>query len=165
MKREDLFNVNGEGLIACLFIETDTRRPKKAVYTTKDYDLEKNGVTYLSLKKIYLSYDHAPGSEYEFSNEHLGGWQHWERICNSPLLGPEVEQWREELEVKLRASAVEEVIKISKGDKGFQAAKWIADGNYTPAKRGRPTKAEVAKERRIAAKVSTEVDDMAKRIQ
>ena len=55
------------------------------VFTTKDEDIERDGVEYKSLKKIYMSYDHIPGFEYEFALEHLGSWDHWNKLANDTI--------------------------------------------------------------------------------
>ena len=37
------------------------------VFTLKAEDIEREGIQYLSLKKIYMTYDHVPGLEYDFA--------------------------------------------------------------------------------------------------
>lgn len=164
-KNWEMKNTNGQWLKAALFFEHDQREPRQAVYTLKDEDLKHKGKTYVSLKAIYLKYNHAPTLEYEFANDHLGGWQHWEQLCKSPVVGPEIDMWREELEVKLRASSVKEVISVSKTEKGFQAARWLAESGYVPKAAGRPSKEQVEREARIQAGIKDDIDDMESRIQ
>lgn len=157
---------NGNYYTLALFYETNTLPSKDgAIYTLKEEDIERDGRQYISLRKLYMSYDHIPGSEYDFANAHLGGWKHWLVLQESPKLKPSVEEWREELEVKLRCDSVKEVINVSRSEKGFQAAKWLAEGGYSPKKRGRPSAEEKARELRIQAGVHEEVDDIWNRIQ
>jgi len=156
---------NGQYLTIGMFFETAEVRNTSTIFTLKDEDLEKNGKTYKSLRLLYMTYNHIPHSEYDFANECLGGWRHWLKMQESPQLKHHIEAWREEMEVKLRANAVKEVISTSTTEKGFQAAKWIAEGGYAPKKAGRPSKEMVERERRIAAGIKDEVDDAWDRIQ
>jgi len=160
----EMKNVNGTYLTSGLFFETDQREPKGAVYTFKDEDLKHNGKKYISLKAIYMQFDHVPEMEYDFANQYLGGWEHWQKICESPATAPYIEKWREELAIKIRSESIKGVIQQSRTEKGFQAAKWLAEGGYSPKKRGRPSKEEVEREARIQAGVDENIDDMWKRI-
>lgn len=137
-----------------------------AYFTIKDYDLVKDGVTYYSLKQIYLSYDHIPGYEYEFALDLFDSWDHWDTISNKtiPKIKNEIGRWREELEVKLKSQAIRAIITSSKDTdaKGFNAAKYLAEKGYAPT-RGRPSKDEVERTRRIEAGVNRDLeDDMAR---
>lgn len=134
-----------------LFIEVgyDTER---AMYTFADEDKEYKGVTYKSLRKLYL--EMADPTEYHFAVKYLWGWEHWQRIVNNKLLAVEVSKWREELEIKLRAIGVRNIIAQS-GD-SMVAARWVADGQWDTAKQKR-TKAGQAKEKAVREKVGQEV--------
>jgi hypothetical protein len=134
------------------------------IWTLKDEDYEVDGVTYPSLKKIYFSYDHIPGLEYEFAQETFKSWDHWIKLCNSQLRGIFTE-WREELDIKLKASAIRSVIKASsRGDAaGVSAARYIAERGYA-AKRGRPSKEELERTKRIEAGVEKELESDIERI-
>jgi hypothetical protein len=156
---------NGKYFIKALFLEKSYDDTTNVLFTLKEEDFVYKGVKLISLKKKYMSYDHIPGAEYEFASTELGGWRHWNMICNSSVMAEEVQEWRRELEVKLRAGAVKEVIKVSKGDKGFQAAKWLAEGGYKSKTRGRPSKDEVNKEIEIQAEIMSTLDDWEKRIE
>lgn len=128
---------------------------EKAVYTFADEDKEYKGVIYPSLRKLYLEV--GDPTEYEFATKYLWGWEHWKRILGNKILREEVDKWREELEVKLRAAGVRAALAQTNGS--FNAAKWAADGGWD-VKRGRPTKAEKERERkrREAAVKETEAD-------
>ena len=131
------------------------------IFTNKDYDLEKDGIVYPSLKLIYMSYDHIPGFEYEFALDMFNSWDHWERLASDSNVNIKsmIKSWREELEIKLKASAIKALITASKMDdaKGFNAAKYLADKGYAPT-RGRPSKEEVERETRIQAGVSKDLE-------
>lgn len=125
----------------------------EAVYTLKDYDHELNGKTYYSLKRLYLECEDP--TEYEFANTHLLGWKHWQRMCENKVIRKHIDEWREELEVKLRSEAILEAIKQARGGT-FQAAKWVADRGWNTRAAGRPSKAEVEHEKKIMARIDNE---------
>lgn len=134
------------------------------LYTLKEDDFK--GCK--SLKKIYMSYEHIPGYEYEFAENELGGWEHWQRLQASEVLNVHFKQWREELDVKLRAKAIKNIILTAYGkDKNsLQAARYLADKGYIPPeqKRGRPSKEEKARALREESLVREEVDEDMKRL-
>jgi hypothetical protein len=72
-----------------------------------------------------------------------------------------IELWREELEVKLRSEAVRNVLKMT--DNNFNAAKWAADGHWN-VKRGRPSKEEAARERKMRERAADSLKDDADRV-
>lgn len=146
--------VTGNFLTQSLFLEHgyDTDR---AVYTLKDDDHEHKGVIYLSLKRLYLEMEDL--GEHEFASVHLAGWRHWQRICNNKLFAPLIDQWREELEVKMRGRAIATIAKEadSGGRSALQAAKWLADRGWKK-KTGRPSNADVQRETEIQAGIASE---------
>lgn len=136
------------------------------LFTTKETDLEVDGVTYRSLKAIYFSYDHIPHNEYEFAMDVFGSWDHWIWITTKSQLKAMFSAWREELEIKIRANAVRTIITQSRDpEKGLAAARMIASGEHKgEAKRGRPSKAEVERERKIAAGVRDTLEEDMERL-
>lgn len=137
-----------------LFLEHqyDTER---AVYTLKDDDYEYEGVIYPSLKRIYLELEDL--GEYEFASTALLGWKHWQRICNNKLFTKLIDEWRLELEVKLRGRAVAAISKEASGGgrSALAAAKWMADRGWQK-KVGRPSKDDVQRETEVAANIASE---------
>lgn len=120
--------------------------------------------TVAEVKELYLSYDHIPGFEYEFAFDLLGSWDHWVVLSENSTLRHEIAKWRDELEIKLKAKAMRELIAASKGNTptALQAAKYISDRGYS-SKRGRPSKAEVERQRKIEAGVRENLEeDMAR---
>jgi hypothetical protein len=85
-----------------------------------------------SLRSIYLSYDHLPNYEYEFAEEHLGGWNHWCKLCESSIVGAHIKEWRAEKQIKIKADAMKSLLTIAKSDTkdSFQAAKFLAQKGY-----------------------------------
>lgn len=140
-----------------LFIERATDGVE-AFWTIKENDYEVDGKIYPSLKRIYLSYDHIPGFEYDFAVETFGSWDHWVKLNTSGLRGIFAE-WREELEIRNKANAVRSLIKTSKEPNaaGAGAAKYLAEAGYK-SKRGRPSKEEVEREKKIAIGVDKELE-------
>lgn len=115
-----------------------------SLFTIHNEDRIENGIPYRSLYKIYMSYSHVPGSEYEFATKELGGWEHWLRLCSAGKNIVElIQQWRDELEVRIRAGAIKSMMTnaLEPTAVGANAAKWLAEKGYAP-KRGRPSKEE-----------------------
>lgn len=129
-----------------------------AVYSTKEYDLHLDGKIYPSLKKLYMSV--ADPTEYKFAEKHLGGWTHWNRMLNNQKLRPMIDKWREELEVKLRSQAFRALrsTAVNEGAKGTTAAKWLAEKGWEP-KRGRPSKEEVERTKKVHAGIHEELEE------
>ncbi len=147
MDKSLLKSTNGIPLTQSLFLEigyTDY-----AVYTLKDDDYEYKGKVYPSLKKLYLEMEDV--GEYLFACEHLLGWEHWQRMCSNKQVAEHVEKWRYELELKLRSQAIMEIKAKSKFEKGINAAKWLAERGWDKRQAGRPSKAEVERETKVAA--------------
>ena len=112
-------------------IEERLKEPLPIFYLGDDdaYITAPNGETvlYYSLKKIYLSYTHIPGEEYEFANEVLGGWTHWQKILSTSVLKREIEEWRKEYLIKTKCAAGRQIINLALGDGKdvFQASKYV----------------------------------------
>ena len=154
MNKECLRDKMGRPLTQSLFLELGYS--DYAVYTLKDEDYEYNGKVYPSLKRLYL--DCADPTEYEFALKHLIGWKHWLRISENKVIKKHIEEWREELEVKLRSEGVRNAIEHAKGGT-FQAAKWLADRGWDKRAAGRPSKEELDKEKKVQEKLSDEFSD------
>ena len=125
----------------------------ESLYTLKDIDHEWNGKSYPSLKRLYLEV--ADPTEYTFATEHLLGWRHWQRICENKVLARHVDEWRDELEVKLRSKAILDAVHAAKTG-NFQAAKWVADRGWANKGAGRPSKSDVERETKIQSRIDEE---------
>lgn len=152
-----LKNKNNTYIINGLFYELQHKANDDVtpLFSLKENDIIRDGVKYPSLKRIYMSYNHVPGLEYEFAIDVFREWEHWERICNGFHTKEHVQQWRDELTVRLKAEAIKSMVDISKGDSGSaaQAAKYIASLGWE-VKAGRPTKEEKTRQAKIAAGVN-----------
>ena len=126
--------------------------------------IDKKGLTtYPSLKEIYMSYNHVPSHEYEFAMDVFGSWQHWNVLCTTSSLRDMIQEWRDELAVKLKSEAIRNMIVASKEASavGVNAAKYLADEGYMPKKVGRVTKEEKLREiKREAGIRDTLAEDM-----
>ena len=126
-------------------------------FTTKSEDIIRDGITYLSLKKIYMSYDHVPGYEYDFALEVLGSWEQWTKLVNAGTdVSDLVKSWRSELDIRLKAKGIKAIMKHALDDdpKGLQAAKYLVDKGYAVKKVGRPSSEEVERELKIDARAA-----------
>lgn len=126
-----------------------------AVYTLKEDHFEYKGKLLPSLKRLYL--EMADPTEYNFANTFLLNWKHWQRMYGNKQLTPYIDEWREELELKLRYRAHQEMLLLVEQDGGnYSAAKWLADRGWDKRSAGRPSKAEKDKELRIKERLDDE---------
>lgn len=150
-KQETMLDSMGKFRTQSLFLELGYGA--EALFTLKDQDHVHEGTTYLSMKRLYLEFEDP--TEYEFANEILLGWKHWQRMCENKLIRKHIDDWRDELEVKLRSRAITDAIKEAR--KGhFQAAKWVADRGWSTRGAGRPTKAETERQKKIEERIEDE---------
>jgi hypothetical protein len=152
---KSLMVISNGGLITqSLFLEhgyTDM-----AIYTWKDYDHTYNGKVYPSLKRLYLEMEDPV--EYEFANTYLMGWNHWQRLLENKVIRKHIDEWREELEFKLRSKGVRTMLNAANGG-NYQASKFFIDRGWDTRKAGRPSKAEVAEEKAFQSRITSEYGD------
>lgn len=152
--KSKLVDVNGIPLTQSLFLEIGYNTDY-AIYTLKERDHEYKDHVYPSLKALYLK-ENDP-TEYLFAEKYLLGYPHWKRICANKVLLAYIQEWREELEIKLRAEAVRALINMTSSENGnFQAAKFLADRGWDKNKVGRPSKEELEKRAAIGQRVDDE---------
>lgn len=161
--KSKLTDANGIPMTQGLFLEMGYNTDL-AVFTLKDRDHDYKGHIYPSLKKLYL--EESDPTEYLFASKYLLGYQHWKRLVNNKMLYKHIEEWREELEIKLRAEAVRALINMTSSENGnFQAAKFLADRGWDRNKVGRPSKEEMEKRAAIGLKVEDEFKADIKRLE
>lgn len=151
VNRNQLLDGSSRPLTQSLFLEVGYS--EEAIYTFKEVDHFYNGKTYPSLKRLFL--EESDPTEYTFATKYLLGWKHWQRMNENKLLRKHFDEWREELEVKLRSEAVRQAIAHAASGT-FQAAKWVADRGWATRGAGRPSKADQDKEKRIQEKIDEE---------
>lgn len=152
-----------------LFYETtlpDERPEFGTSWTLKEKDLIVGDKIYRSMKRTYLDMEDV--TEYDFAMATLGSYKHWERLVESPIIRKHIDQWRKELNLKLKARAMKAIINAATVDEksSFQAMKYLADNEYLDkkAKRGRPSKEEVSAELRREVEINKTFKDDAERI-
>lgn len=151
--KEQMVDSMGKSITQSLFLEINYT--EMSVYTLKDSHYEYNGKIYPSLKQLYLEMEDP--TEYEFANTYLLGWKHWQRLCDNKAIRKHIDEWREELEWKLRAKGIKQIIKAAGSPLGgLQAAKWLADRGWSTRAAGRPSKADIEREKEFAARTQDE---------
>jgi hypothetical protein len=142
--RSKLKDVNGNPLTLSLFLEFNYN--SYAMYNLKDEDWEHKGKIYPSLKRLFLEMEDP--MEYDFATKYLLGWKHWQRMYNNKKIAPYIDEWRNELNLKLQSAGVRQMIEMALGeDPSYQATKYLADKGWTKKDVGRPKKqAPVSKE-------------------
>lgn len=126
---------------------------EKALFTLDDYS---NAVA-PSFKRLYVEI--GDPSEYDVAILLLGSWEHWTRLVESVWFKPYLNEAREELNAKIRSQAVKQIqndgkVAFSEATR-LAANKFLATGGYLQeaekevvkevAKRGRPSKEEIAR--------------------
>lgn len=139
---------NGVGahLLKPIFYEYDNSDHLYSIYTLKDYDLTHGDKTYPSLRKLYVEMEDP--TEYEFALAHLDGWLHWKKLSESSFFQPYLKEWREELEVRLRAKQIARIKQVagSTSKEAYQAQKFLATNGWKTEEektRGRPSKEKI----------------------
>lgn len=130
-----------------LFVEfADEPDKYPPIFTIAEEDREIDGKLYISAKRKYLEY--MDPTEFTFATKVFGAYPCWEAVCGSPFISPHIEQWRKELEIKLKAEGIQSMYAAMRERDDTTAAKWFAEGRWkeTPtaaSKRGRPSKQEI----------------------
>jgi hypothetical protein len=150
-------------LTKSLFVDFDK---VYGMYTLKSEDLVVDNKVYPSLKKLYL--DYSDTTEYLFAKDFFEDLDHWNILVSMPFFVPYITKWRTELELKLKAEALQAILKEARegkydAHKFFATKAWI-DKEQDPRRRGRPTKADIDKTARELAFLASDVDDDLKRI-
>jgi len=124
-----------------------------ALYTFKENDYIYKGKKFLAIKRLYLEL--ADVTEYEFANTYFLSWPHWNRLCENKNIRAHIDQWREELELKMKTIAVKEIMSSAKNG-SFQASRWLASRGWKQEGAGRPSKEDIARERKMLADIENE---------
>lgn len=149
--KEKMIDSMGRPITQSMFLEIGYS--DSALYTLKDHDFEYNGKCLPSIKRLYIEI--ADPTEYEFAQACFLGWGHWQRISENKAVKRYIDEWRMELEVKLRSRGVKAAIEAANTG-NFQASKWVADRGWDTRGAGRPSKADVEKETKIQSRIADE---------
>ncbi len=137
----------GNGPVRPLFVEGN--RPE---------DREKGIEPIFSLqefRKVFIEMEDP--TEYRPAIFLVADWLVWRNFKRDwPLFRREVEQWKEEVDMKLRSKAIQSIITSAK-EGSVQASTYLANAKYI-TKKGRKTKEDKAKEDRIKATIQREMD-------
>lgn len=144
-----------------LFLELGYQ-PDVALYTLKEYDYQYQGKTYPSIKRLYLQMEDV--TEYLFADTYFLSYKHWLRLCENKAIREHIDEWRSELELKLRATALKSIIDMSADDKGFQAAKYIAEASWNKNAVGRPKKDTSEQDQKIEMRLNEDFAEDVKRL-
>jgi hypothetical protein len=161
MEKSKLRDGRGRPLTQSLFLEFGYNT-EYAVFTLQEEDYEYKGKKYISLKALYLA--HEDPTEYDFATTHLLNWNQWKRLTKNRLFMPYHAEWQEELELKLRSQAVQDIRDLATGDKGFQAAKWLANKGWDNRGAGRPTNEEKEKRDNMQSKIDAQYAEDVERL-
>lgn len=131
----------GRPLTQSLFLEPNYN--EFAYYTLSGEDKTYQGKVYPSLKRLYL--ECMDPTEYEFATTYLIDWPHWKRLCSNAIIMRHIEEWREELDLKIRSESVRMMQDLSEDN--AQAAKWLAERGWDKKGAGRPKKEQQISER------------------
>ena len=149
-------------LTSGLFYEARQQDAKFALYTLGEEDRTVDGKKLLAIKPLFVACEDP--TEYEFANRYLGGWSHWKEIQASEVMKPYIAVWREEQEIRLRANAIKQIATLAHSEKGFQAAKFIADRGWKVRNAGAPSKEEVEGMKAVEKAINKEFTSDAERL-
>jgi len=148
-----------------LFYEQCLGDKSSVVYTLKDQDHE----GFDSLYRLYMETEDL--MEWDFANAYLGGWGHWKQLCQCSWFKPYIRRWREELELKVRASALRRIKAEAKTNSknAYTANKFLVDGAWKTKEenkntKGRPSKDQINKAANEMARNQNEIDEDLERI-
>jgi len=158
-EREQLIDHIGAFRTQSLFFETNKSK-LSPIMTLKRYDLERKGVILLSLHRVYM--EHSDPTEYAVAMDVFGSWKQWLKLLGNKEIRGHIDEWRIELEVKLRSEAINALAHTAKheGSKGTAAAKYLAERGWEKRKAGAPSKEEVVREKKVAAHLSEDISDI-----
>lgn len=143
-------NASGVYFLRPIFIEFDDTGGEIAMFTIKDEDSVVNGKKYPSLRRLFV--EREDPTEYLFAEEYLGGWVHWKKLIESSVLKGVISDWREELEIRVRAKALNSVkakAQNPEDKESLQASKYLLSSSWkisTDPKVGRPSKEAIKRE-------------------
>jgi hypothetical protein len=112
-----LFDSTGRALTVGLFKELGNKS-SKAPFVLDDWH------------KVYLNA--CDPTEYRAAMELLGSWNHWLLLRRNETMATIFDEWKVEVEVKIRSEAVINMIKQSTSQSGTAAAKWLAESGFNP---------------------------------
>lgn len=161
-QKERFKNSMGVHLLKPIFYELDEAGRPNAQYTIKTYDSIFEGVTYPSLRRLYVELEDP--TEYLFAETYLDGWDHWKKLSSASFFQSYLQEWREELDVRLKAKALVRIRKRAEESSrdGLAADKILLTGGWKSPEKdkvGRPTKQKIQEEADRLVKEQTVFDE------
>lgn len=147
--RSKFKNASGTHLLKPIFYELDDAGRPNAQYSLKTYDASFEGVLYPSLRRLYVELEDP--TEYLFAETYLDGWDHWKKLSSASFFQDYLKEWREELEIRLKAKALLRIKLKAEGNSkdALSADKILLSGGWKPSEGnsvGRPTKEKIKAE-------------------
>jgi len=136
------------------------RKATKVLFEDGTYDIEHFHDIFIAMEDL---------TEYKPALELVKDWREWNRLKRDwPTFGNFVEEWKEEVRVKLTSEALQKIQSMAKGDdpKALQASRFIAEAGDQRAgqKKGRPSRAEKEKAATELARAAGETAEERQRI-
>lgn len=144
----------GHWLTKKLFLETCQGDLDRVLYTLREDDVTYRDITYPSIQRIFVELEDP--TEYRIAKEYFGSWKHW-IILSEGILKTRVEEWRDEVEVRLRSVGLRQIRVLAKGG-CKSSAKILLDKGWDRRKAGAPSKVEKEAELKAATKIVSIVD-------
>ena len=162
MTKLQLKDVQGRWRTRSLFVEETTTPDIDTLWCLREGSWKGKP----SMKDLYM--DMQDPTEYKFAMATLGSWDHWKVLCNTKWFSVIIEEWRDELATKLRATAIDTIKNISKDTddtRALQAARYLADKGWVDKQnQGRPSKEVVEGTKKRLAQKASVMDEHAERI-
>jgi hypothetical protein len=100
---------------------------------------------------------------YLFAEEHLGGWDHFQKLSKILWFKAELDQWSMAVETKMKAEGIQAMrVQAKKGSS--PSAKWLAEKGWDQRGAGRPSKIEKARALKVEADLGAEVEELHSRM-
>ena len=146
-------NAVGAHLLKALFYEVSEDGTRvDCLYSLKQEDspdIQDNSRIYPSIHRLYVEMGDA--TEYEFAKKYFDNWAHWKKLIECTWFKPYLAEMREELDVKLKAVALNSLRSIASDESNknhYMANKFIIENGLGVKKdaRGRPSKEKIKEE-------------------
>jgi len=167
------FRSNGHLLTVSLFYERAVSFKKdlnQALFSLKGRTLvnEVTGKNLIDARSTFVELEDPTG--YKWATTYLESYEHFKRFEDATWFQEELTEWREEIETKLKARAINVVTQLllnedaSEGTR-LSAAKYLAEQGWEKkSNRGRPSKKEVAANLKRETRKRSVLTDDAERI-
>ena len=163
-KKMKFRNEKGNLIEKDLFLE-ESSNPEHIIYTLNRKETE----GYPSLYEFYMKEEDF--TEFEFATKYFESFQHWKCITQRVFMVPHIAQWREELELKIKARNLKSLINKAETDstvaKFLLGNKWVEDAqSKVPVTnlRGRPSKEEIKSHLYLISAQEKQIDQDLERI-